>query len=100
MGEQYHPKMIFIKKEDTSVIIGGSANFTRRNLYDLNLETDLKISAVNNEQIIKDMEDYFTRLWNNEDAIYTLPLKMYEDEMTPVKKVLYRLQKTFRLTTY
>ncbi|MBM7619291.1 HKD family nuclease [Bacillus tianshenii] len=99
-GEQYHPKMIYFKRPEESTIIGGSANFTRRNLFDLNLETDIKIMAPNNEDIIKEMDSYFQRLWNNEDAEFTLPLEKYQDETTPVKKVLYRIQKLLRFTTY
>ncbi|MCA1319526.1 phospholipase D family protein [Bacillus tianshenii] len=99
-GEQYHPKMIFFKGKEESSIIGGSANFTRRNLFDLNLETDIKIMSPNNEDIIMEMDDYYLRLWNNEDAEYTLPLEKYQDETTPVKKVLYRIQKLLRFTTY
>ncbi|MEA3319258.1 MAG: phospholipase D family protein [Bacillota bacterium] len=99
-GEQYHPKMIYFNRAEESTIIGGSANFTRRNLYDLNLETDIKITANNNEQVMKDMDDYFLRLWSNEDEIYTLPYETYKDEMPIVKKAMYRLQKIFRFTTY
>ncbi|WP_404428152.1 phospholipase D family protein [Sutcliffiella horikoshii] len=99
-GEQYHPKMIYFKRAEESTIIGGSANFTRRNLYDLNLETDIKITANNNEQVMKDMDDYFLRLWSNEDEMYTLPYETYKDEMPIVKKAMYRLQKIFRFTTY
>ena len=40
-GEQFHTKMVAIHKQDgTSVLIIGSANFTRRNLDDYNLETN------------------------------------------------------------
>lgn len=99
-GEQYHPKMIYFKRAEESTIISGSANFTRRNLYDLNLETDLKITANNNEQVMKDMNDYYLRLWSNQDQEYTLPYEAYKDEMTLVKKAMYRLQKIFRFTTY
>ncbi|MGD6779508.1 phospholipase D family protein [Sutcliffiella horikoshii] len=99
-GEQYHPKMIYFNRAEESTIIGGSANFTRRNLYDLNLETDIKITANNNEQVMKDMDDYFLRLWSNEDEMYTLPYETYKDDMPIVKKAMYRLQKIFRFTTY
>ncbi|WP_404467942.1 phospholipase D family protein [Sutcliffiella horikoshii] len=98
-GEQYHPKMIYFNRAEESTIIGGSANFTRRNLYDLNLETDIKITANNDEQVMKDMDDYFLRLWSNEDEMYTLPYETYKDEMPIVKKAMYRLQKIFRFTT-
>lgn len=99
-GEQYHPKMIYFKRAEESTIIGGSANFTRRNLYDLNLETDIKITANNNEQVMKDMNDYYLRLWSNEEEMYTLPYENYKEDMPIVKKAMYRLQKIFRFTTY
>jgi HKD family nuclease len=92
--------MIYIKGKENSSIIGGSANFTRRNLLDLNLETDIKIMSPNKEEIIMEMDSYFQRLWNNEDAEFTLPLEKYQDETTFIKKVLYRLQKLLRFTTY
>ncbi|WP_226681546.1 phospholipase D family protein [Sutcliffiella horikoshii] len=99
-GEQYHPKMIYFKRAEESTIIGGSANFTRRNLYDLNLETDIKITANNNAQVMKDMNDYYLRLWSNEEEMYTLPYENYKEDMPIVKKAMYRLQKIFRFTTY
>jgi HKD family nuclease len=99
-GEQYHPKMIYFKRDVESTIIGGSANFTRRNLYDLNLETDIKITASNEEHVMKDMNEYFLRLWSNEDEMYTLPFESYKDEMTIIKKAMYRIQKVLRFTTY
>lgn len=99
-GEQYHPKMIYFKRAEESTIIGGSANFTRRNLYDLNLETDIKITANNNAQVMKDMNNYYLRLWSNEEEMYTLPYENYKEDMPIVKKAMYRLQKIFRFTTY
>ncbi|QFT89180.1 cardiolipin synthetase [Bacillus sp. THAF10] len=100
-GEQYHPKMIYFEKQKgDSVVIGGSANFTRRNLYDLNLETDIKITAAKDEDFIKEVDAYFERTWNNEDAVYTLPLEKFKDETTGLKKVMYRIQKLLRFTTY
>ncbi|WP_223699855.1 phospholipase D family protein [Sutcliffiella deserti] len=99
-GEQYHPKMIFLKKDDSSTIIGGSANFTKRNLDDLNLETNIKIKAPNDSEIMTEVDDYFHRLWVNEDVEYTLPFEAYADERPYLKKVMYRLQKLFGFTTY
>ncbi|CAG9621681.1 phospholipase D family protein [Sutcliffiella rhizosphaerae] len=99
-GEQYHPKMIYIKRDGEAIFIGGSANFTRRNLYDLNLETNIKIISNKDEAIVDDMDQYFDRLWNNRDNTFTVPLEEYKDELTGVKKLLYRLQKLLRFTTY
>ena len=59
------------------MIFGGSANLTRRNLADYNLETDLKIMATNDSKIVKDVENYFTKIWSNEDAFYTVDFEEY-----------------------
>jgi phosphatidylserine/phosphatidylglycerophosphate/cardiolipin synthase-like enzyme len=100
LKEQYHSKMMVLQGERTTTIISGSANFTERNLGNYNLETDVKIIAPNEAPVAKDVLSYFTRLWNNEDATFTLPFTAYQDETTPVKRGLYALQKLFKLTTY
>jgi len=98
--EQYHPKTLFVRGKGESTIIGGSANFTKRNLDDLNLETNVKITADSDEAIMKEMTQYFTRLWGNEDATYTLPYEKYENKMTIFQTLLYRIQKMLSFTTY
>ncbi|WP_078989778.1 phospholipase D family protein [Priestia flexa] len=98
--EQYHPKTLFVRGKDQSTIIGGSANFTKRNLDDLNLETNIKITAGSDEDISEEMNKYFTRLWGNEDATYTLPYEKYENKMTIFQTLLYRIQKMLSFTTY
>ena len=98
--EQYHSKIIYFDRGEQGTIIGGSANFTRRNLDDFNLETNLKISAPSNTQVIKDVDQYFSRIWNNDDAKYTLNYEEIEDKMTPFKYIVYWIQKIFRFTSY
>jgi phosphatidylserine/phosphatidylglycerophosphate/cardiolipin synthase-like enzyme len=90
-GEQYHTKLVFLKGRGRSVIIGGSANLTRRNLDDYNLETDLKISAVNDSQLVQEIENYFNKIWTNEDGIYTLDFEEYRETQL-WKKILYLFQ--------
>ncbi|MEI3607171.1 phospholipase D family protein [Pseudogracilibacillus sp. SE30717A] len=98
--EQYHPKMIYIKDEKDGIIIGGSANYTQRNLDDLNLENDIKIVSSLDEQVMKDMDAYFQRMWNNEDGIFTAEYEKYQDTLTPARKLTYWVQKLTGLTTY
>ncbi|MDQ0244932.1 phosphatidylserine/phosphatidylglycerophosphate/cardiolipin synthase-like enzyme [Bacillus fengqiuensis] len=98
--EQFHPKMMMLVGKRETTIISGSANFTERNLDNYNLETNLKITAPNQAQVSQDVLHYFMRLWNNTDGIFTLPLRSYEDETTPSKRVLYAFQKLFKFTTY
>lgn len=65
-GEQCHEKMLIWHGADgQSSIILGSANFTRRNLDDLNLETDVKFSAQRSHEAIQAAQAHFDESWNN-----------------------------------
>lgn len=98
--DQYHTKLLYIKKQDTGVIIGGSANHTTRNLDDLNLENDIKITAALDSDIVIDVDNYFNRLWNNEDGTFTADYETNEGTLTPILKFTYWIQRVTQLTTY
>lgn len=98
--EQYHPKLLFIKKENEVQITGGSTNFTSRNLDDYNLETNVWIKAPAGTGIAKESEHYFDRLWENEDGEFTLGFEAYQNEFTPLQRVIYTVQKLLYFTTY
>jgi cardiolipin synthase len=98
--EQYHTKLMFIESGGRSTIIGGSANYTRRNLDDLNLEADLLITAPQDAAIMQDVSAYFKRLWGNRDGGYTLPYDAHGKELPYVKMTLYALQKMLGFTSY
>lgn len=98
--EQYHTKLLFIDKSDGVKINNGSANFTTRNLDDLNLETNLDISSPRDNRVAQEIRKYFTRLWNNEGAVFTLDYEAYEDKMIPAQKMIYTLQRYIGYTTF
>ncbi|WZL72563.1 phospholipase D family protein [Clostridiaceae bacterium 35-E11] len=98
-GEQFHTKLTFIEKKDKVIIIGGSANLTRRNLNDYNLETDIKIEADKNHQFVLEVAQYFERLWNNQNGHYTVEISKYE-EKSFFKYLLYRFQEWSGLGTF
>lgn len=98
--DQYHTKLLYIKKQEESVILGGSSNYTTRNLDDLNLESDLKIIAKPNAAVMQDVDRYFERLWNNEDGLFTVDYETNEVTLTPLLKAIYWIQKLTGLTTY
>lgn len=98
-GEQYHTKLLFVKMAEESVVIGGSSNFTKRNIGDFNLEADVKITANNNHPIIKEVDSYFNRIWENNDGIYTADFEKYEDDSF-VKYWVYRFQEWSGLSTF
>lgn len=98
-GEQFHSKFLFIEKQNEAIMIGGSANFTRRNLADYNLESNLLITMPINHSLSTEINDYFTRLWSNENGTYTLDFEAYKDE-TLWKKIFYRIQEFTGLSTF
>ena len=98
--EQYHPKLLYIKHEEKAVIIGGSSNFTARNLDDYNLETNVYIESPLNSNLSTDVNNYFKRLWENRDGEYTLDFEEYQDVSTPIQRLIYATQKWLHFTTY
>ncbi|MFB6800170.1 phospholipase D family protein [Peribacillus butanolivorans] len=98
--EQFHTKLMMIQKADEMIIIGGSANYTARNLDDYNLEANVEIHAPNDTEVTQDVDNYFQRLWKNQDGIYTADYSEYQDKLPVFKYLTYRLQKVFRFTTY
>ncbi|WP_458415353.1 phospholipase D family protein [Schinkia sp. CFF1] len=98
-GEQYHTKLLFVKKAEESVIFGGSSNFTKRNIGDFNLEADVKIVADNDHEIVKEIESYFMRIWENEGGVYTADYEKYQDDSS-VKYWVYRFQEWSGLSTF
>lgn len=98
-GEQYHTKLLFVKMAEESVLIGGSSNFTKRNIDDFNLEADVKITADNDHEIVKEVESYFARVWENKDGIYTADYEKYRDDSS-LKHWIYRFQEWSGLSTF
>ena len=98
-GEQYHAKFMLHDNGEDSTLIVGSSNFTRRNLKDLNLETDLVIKTKSDNEEMISMKEYYDRLWNNKDGVYTLD---YEEEAedSVMKTILYRIQEGLGLSTF
>jgi PLD-like domain len=98
--EQYHTKFIYVKGKKQSTVIGGSGNYTSRNLDDYNLEENLKLTAPSDSKTMTEVDDYFDRIWNNKNGTYTVDYEKYQDKLPAVKYVMYILQKIFQVTTY
>jgi len=97
---QYHTKAIWIQTNEHTIISSGSANYTKRTLDDFNLESNLRIIAPNDSELAEEMEQYFERIWNNEDAVYTLELEEFQDDFTFWQRWIYTIQKALKVTTY
>jgi len=81
-GEQCHDKLILARRADGSAeLIAGSANFTRRNLDDLNLETSVRLIAPLDSETILHAASYFERRWAEPGARnYSVPYSVYAAE--------------------
>ena len=88
-GEQFHTKLIAFHTTRGTTLLGGSANLTRRNLGDYNLEADLLVRA--DDALAAEASEYFERLWSNDDGQFSAPYEAYADDSW-VKSVIYRLQ--------
>ncbi|MEW4289864.1 phospholipase D family protein [Rossellomorea marisflavi] len=98
--EQYHTKFIYVKGKESSTVIGGSSNYTSRNLDDYNLEENILFTGAPDSRLMTDVDDYFQRIWNNENGTYTVEYKKYQDQLPIFKYIMYVLQKVFQVTTY
>ncbi|GEN84314.1 phospholipase D [Sporosarcina luteola] len=97
---QYHTKLVVVQTAQETYITNGSANLTDRTLNNYNLEANLRIIAPNDSELTQEIDAYFKRLWNNEDALYTLDFEEFQDGFTFYQRGIYRLQELLKLTTY
>ena len=97
---QYHTKLVVVQTAEETYIANGSANLTERTLDNYNLEANLRVIAPNDSELTKEIDTYFGRLWNNEDALYTLNVEEFQDRFTFFQRGIYGLQKLLKMTTY
>ncbi len=90
-GEQCHTKMLMLTHGLQSELILGSANFTRRNLDNLNLETSVRLVAPAEHPVMLQATETFLRRWENRDGEkHSLDYDAYADESV-WKKGLYQV---------
>ncbi|WP_155961323.1 phospholipase D family protein [Sporosarcina sp. P33] len=97
---QYHTKLVTVQTADQTFITNGSSNITERTLRDYNLEANLRIIAPADSELTEEINAYFDRIWNNEDALYTLDVEEYQNNLTFFQRGIYALQRWAKLTTY
>ena len=76
-GEQFHPKVLSISNaEGKADLLCGSANWTRRNLRDLNLEANLHLK--NAPEVSRAFGEWFDLCWDNADGrSRTVPYEVF-----------------------
>ena len=99
-GEQFHPKLTLVETKERLYMITGSANLTRRNLSNFNLESDVFITVDRNAGVAREALAYFDRLWTNQDNhTYTWDYQAFADD-SRVKYLVYRLQEGLGLSSF
>lgn len=100
-GEQCHAKWLHVSQGTAGhVFLLGSANFTRRNLRDLNLETDVQVRTDSDAGLADEMIDWFDRQWTNSDGrTYSLNNDEFSNDSLWLK-LQYRFMEMSGLSTF
>ncbi|WP_218838595.1 phospholipase D-like domain-containing protein [Halopseudomonas pelagia] len=100
-GEQCHRKWLRLDRADgRSELITGSANFTRRNLDDLNLETSVRLLAPAQQQVMQAAREQFERSWSNPNGEqHSLPYAKFADH-SRWRYGLYRFMEFSGVSTF
>jgi len=81
-GEQFNTKLVMIYGQERLWMTLGSANLTRRDLNDYDLEANLAFEVSRNSPLAAQSLDYFDALWGNRAALgieYTADFAAYAD---------------------
>ena len=79
-NEQFHTKIMLMKKTDGNVIIHtGSANYIKKNIRGYIMDVNLRVLTNKDSKLTKDVYNYFDRLWENRDGLFTIN---FDDEPT------------------
>ncbi len=100
-GEQCHRKLLLLSRADGQAeLLSGSANFTRRNLDDLNLETDVQLRGSQQEPALARAARDFERQWGNADGRrYSLEYAAFADH-SRWRYALYRFMEASGFSTF
>ena len=100
-GEQCHDKMLLgVNERQEAQLLIGSANLTRRNLDDFNLETNVLIRALLSAPVVTDAVAHFDGLWCNcPDQVFSVPYEYYRDESI-FKRGLSRFMEATGFSTF
>ncbi|MFB4162869.1 hypothetical protein ACE1TI_03285 [Alteribacillus sp. JSM 102045] len=88
-----------IENEEKVVALGGSDNFTRRNLKNYNLDASVLVVGTKETPALKDAQVFFDRIWFNKDTLYTFPYDARKNAFFWLKFIYY-LQKLTNTSTY
>ena len=102
-GEQCHSKLLLRQDQDGRArMLLGSANFTRRNLDDLNLESDVLVLADRTHSSISKANIFFEEQWSSgpgSPAVMSLPYQAWADH-SQLRYWQYRFMEATGLSTF
>ncbi|MEO8315019.1 MAG: phospholipase D-like domain-containing protein [Pseudomonadota bacterium] len=100
-GEQFHAKLIAVRSSQRLWLMLGSANFTRRNLGDYNLEADVIVDSPVNSKLATDVATWYEMLWTNRPGAtdYSADADVYAEPGTG-RYWLYRFMEASGFSTF
>jgi phosphatidylserine/phosphatidylglycerophosphate/cardiolipin synthase-like enzyme len=101
-GEQFHTKLAMIYGPEKLWLTVGSANLTRRNLADYNLEADIAVEVPRGSPLASQTQAYFETLWSNRASLgieYTADFGYYADP-SQLHYWLYRVMEGTGVSTF
>jgi len=101
-GEQFHTKLVMVYGKQRMWFSLGSANLTRRNIGDYNLEANVAIETARDSPLGTQLLEYFDTLWANRAGVgieYTADFGVYADP-TQANYWLYRIMESTGLSTF
>jgi phosphatidylserine/phosphatidylglycerophosphate/cardiolipin synthase-like enzyme len=98
-GEQFHSKMLLVEQGGEAAVILGSANYTRRNLRNYNLELNAMLKGEKNAPLFADIRAYFDRIWSNRGGVYTTGYEAYRDDAFS-RKLQYSIQEKLGVSSF
>jgi hypothetical protein len=99
-GEQFHAKLAAVRSGDRLWLTLGSANFTRRNIGDYNLEANVVVETPAGSSPATQVRNWFEMLWNNADGIeYTGDAATWSEDGR-LRYWQYRLMEATGLSTF
>ncbi|MET0279697.1 MAG: phospholipase D-like domain-containing protein [Steroidobacteraceae bacterium] len=100
-GEQFHVKLAAVRRDGRLWFTLGSANFTRRNLDDYNLEANALVETPADGALAREIGSWFDQLWSNHPGgtEYSADADVYA-EPGFLRYWLYRFMEATGLSTF
>jgi HKD family nuclease len=100
-GEQFHVKLVAIRRESELWLMLGSSNLTRRNLSDYNLEANVIVRTPRDGELDRQVAEWFENLWQNRPGRleYSSDTDLYADA-SPGRYWLYRFMEATGMSTF